>query len=192
MESKKDLQAQMDELLDDIDFDRKPTKHGNLTKDEFHVGKWGSLIIELLFYPNKEDEILNNYSLTRKQFSDLMGNEMFRSMYDDLKSSVTALAASGGYQLSARRLAEQGLSVLEEILENGKDTDRLKAIELSARLANLDPLIQAKMKESQGSGAGVQLVVSFGGGMPLPSSFQVNKTEVIDVQADEVVYEERE
>lgn len=177
-------------ILDDVDFERKPLKHGNLDGGLFHVGKWGSLIIELVSYPDEVDNILANYNLTRVQYAKLMGNEIFRAVYNDTKSSIVALAGSGGYQLSARRLAEQGLSILEDIMENGKDSDRLKAIELSARLANLDPIIQAKTKEQASGSTGVQLVVNFGGGMPMPSSFNVKQNEqVIEVKPDEVEYE---
>lgn len=173
-------------ILDSIDFDKKPIAHTSTARrGHFHVGKWGSLIIELISYPQEQDAILEEFGLTKYQFSELMGNPVFQAVYKDTESSIVALATNGGYQLSSRRLAEQGLQVLEEIMVNGEDKDRLKAIELSARLANLDPLVQAKLKqESQAVNTGVQLVVNFGEGMPVPAAFKTQSGNVIDVEVE--------
>ncbi len=172
-------------ILDSIDFDKKPVSHTSTARrGHFHVGKWGSLIIELIAYPTEQDAILEEFGLTKFQFSELMGNPVFRAVYKDTESSIVALASNGGYQLSSRRLAEQGLQVLEEIMVHGEDKDRLKAIELSARLANLDPLVQAKLKsEAATVNTGVQLVVNFGEGMPVPAAFKTG--QVIDVEVEQ-------
>lgn len=179
----------LSDILDKIDFDRKPISHTVTAKrGNFHVGKWGSLIIELVSYPHERDEILEEFGLTKYQFSELMGNSVFKAVYKDVESSIISLASNGGFQLSARRLAEQGQQVLEEILENGTNSERLKAIELIARLANLDPMVQAKLqKEQVAVNTGVQLVVNLSPDLPVPQAFQGNRNLVIDTKAEEVV-----
>lgn len=161
-------------ILDNIDFDRKPLSHGGQAgRGRFSVGKWGSLIIELLAYPQEQDAILAEFGLTKLQFSELMGNPIFQAVYKDTESSIVALASNGGYQLSQRRLAEQGITVLEEIMVRGDDKDRIRAVELAARLGNLDPLVQAKMKQDNAAvNTGVQLVVNFGNGLKVPEAFK--------------------
>lgn len=181
-------------VLDQIDFDRKPLSHGKrgASAGRFSVAKWGSLIIELLAYPEEEDVILEEFGLTKTQYANLRGNELFMSVWKETESSIVALAMSGGFQLNARRIAEQGLDVLEDVIANGEDKDRLKAIELNARFANLDPLVQAKLKENTATvNTGVQLVVNFSNQLRSPAAFQGNKEVVIDTTA-EVVNEERE
>lgn len=181
----------LSDLIGELDFDKQPLSHGLMQESNnranFNVGKWGSLIIELIAYPTERDAILEQFGISLYQYSQLMGNPIFKAVYKDTESSIVALATNGGYQLSARRLAEQGLSVLEDIMANGDDKERIKAVELAARLANLDPLVQAKLRENNSGGStGVQLVVNFGGGMPLPSSFQGQAKQIIDVKAESV------
>lgn len=174
-------------ILDTIDFDRKPLSHGSqASRGRFSVGKWGSLIIELIAYPQEQDAILAEFGLTKFQFSELMGNPIFQAVYKDTESSIVALASNGGYQLSQRRLAEQGITVLEEIMAGGEDKDRIKAVELAARLGNLDPLVQAKMKqENVAVNTGVQLVVNFGNGLKVPDAFKEGNM-VIETTAEAV------
>lgn len=175
-------------ILDNIDFDRKPLSHGSqASRGRFSVGKWGSLIIELIAYPQEQDAILAEFGLTKFQFSELMGNPIFQAVYKDTESSIVALASNGGYQLSQRRLAEQGITVLEEIMASGEDKDRIKAVELAARLGNLDPLVQAKMKqENVAVNTGVQLVVNFGNGLKVPDAFKGQQNVVIETTAEAV------
>lgn len=175
-------------ILDNIDFERKPLSHGSqASRGRFSVGKWGSLIIELIAYPQEQDAILAEFGLTKFQFSELMGNPIFQAVYKDTESSIVALASNGGYQLSQRRLAEQGITVLEEIMAGGEDKDRIKAVELAARLGNLDPLVQAKMKqENVAVNTGVQLVVNFGNGLKVPDAFKGQQNVVIETTAEAV------
>lgn len=187
-ESTKVQLPDLSSILDNIDFDRKPLSHGSqASRGRFSVGKWGSLIIELIAYPQEQDAILAEFGLTKFQFSELMGNPIFQAVYKDTESSIVALASNGGYQLSQRRLAEQGITVLEEIMANGEDNNRLKAIELSARLGNLDPLVQSKMKqENVAVNTGVQLVVNFGNGLKVPDAFKGQQNVVIETTAEAV------
>lgn len=187
-ESTKVQLPDLSSILDNIDFDRKPLSYGRQASNgRFSVGKWGSLIIELLAYPQEQDAILAEFGLTKFQFSELMGNPIFQAVYKDTESSIVALASNGGYQLSQRRLAEQGITVLEEIMASGEDKDRIKAVELAARLGNLDPLVQAKMKqENVAVNTGVQLVVNFGNGLKVPDAFKGQQNVVIDTTAEAV------
>lgn len=178
----------LSDVLSQIDFNKKPISHGKTAhQGHFHVGKWGSLIIELIAYPDDVDSVLDAYGISDYQYQSLLGNPLFQRVYKETESSITAMATSGGFQLSARRVAEQGLTVLEEIIATGEDKDRLKAIEMAANLANLNPLVQAKMKqENQVVNTGVQLVVNFGNGLTPPKAFQGESQTVIDVQAENV------
>lgn len=187
-ESTKVQLPDLSSILDNIDFDRKPLSHGSqASRGRFSVGKWGSLIIELIAYPQEQDAILAEFGLTKFQFSELMGNPIFQAVYKDTESSIVALASNGGYQLSQRRLAEQGITVLEEIMAGGEDKDRIKAVELAARLGNLDPLVQAKMKqENVAVNTGVQLVVNFGNGLKVPDAFKGQQNVVIETTAEAV------
>lgn len=172
-------------ILAEIDFDRKPMSHGTAAvRGDFHVGKWGSLIIEILAYPEDTESILAEYGLTPYQFETLKGNKLFREVYREVESSLTALAGTNGYQLQARRVAEQGLTRLENIISNGEDKEALKAIELASNLANLNPALTAKSKSEQATAnTGVQLVVNFGNGLRMPEAFKNGET-VIDVDAE--------
>ena len=172
-------------ILAEIDFDRKPMSHGSAAvRGAFHVGKWGSLIIELLAYPEDTNSILAEYGLTPYQFETLKGNKLFKEVYREVESSLTALAGTNGYQLQARRVAEQGLTRLEHIISNGEDKEALKAIELASNLANLNPALLAKTKSEQATvNTGVQLVVNFGNGLRMPDAFKNGET-VIDVDAE--------
>lgn len=174
-------------ILAEIDFDRKPMSHGSAAvRGDFHIGKWGSLIIELLAYPEDTASILAEYGLTPYQFENLKGNKLFREVYREVESSLTALAGTNGYQLQARRVAEQGLTRLEHIISNGEDKEALKAIELASNLANLNPALTAKTKSEQATvNTGVQLVVNFGNGLRMPEAFKNGET-VIDVDAEVV------
>lgn len=179
-------------VLSKIDFHRGPLSHGRQgkSKGRFSVAKWGSLAIELIAYPDEEDNILAEFGLTKLQYAELKGNSLFQSVWKETESSIVALAMSGGFQLNARRIAEQGLNVLEEIMETGDDKDRLKAIEMNARFANLDPIVQAKIKDNTSVQTGVQLVVNFSESLRVPSGFKQGSEIVIDTVA-EVVDEER-
>lgn len=170
-------------ILAEIDFNKKPMSHGSAAlRGDFHVGKWGSLIIELLAYPESQEAILAEYGLTPYQFETLRGNRLFRDVYREVESSLTALAGTNGFQLQARRVAEQGLTRLESIINQGDDKEALKAIELSANLANLNPALIAKAKaENAAVNTGVQLVVNFGNGLRKPEAFNGAET-VIDVE----------
>ena len=174
-------------ILAEIDFDRKPMSHGSAAvRGDFHIGKWGSLIIELLAYPEDTASILAEYGLTPYQFENLKGNKLFKEVYREVESSLTALAGTNGYQLQARRVAEQGLTRLEHIISNGEDKEALKAIELASNLANLNPALTAKTKSEQATvNTGVQLVVNFGNGLRMPEAFKNGET-VIDVDAEVV------
>lgn len=178
----------LSDVLAQIDFSAKPVEHGKTgNRGHFHVGKWGSLVIELVAYPDSVDAVLEHYGLSRYQYETLKANPLFQKLYKDTESSIYAMATSGGYQLSARRVAEQGLTVLEEIIANGEDKDRLKAIEMAARLANLDPLIQARQKQEQVAvNTGVQLVVNFGNGLEPPKAFKGQSNTVIDVKSEDI------
>lgn len=178
----------LSDVLAQIDFSAKPVEHGKTgNRGHFHVGKWGSLVIELIAYPDEVDTVLDHYGLSRYQYESLKANPLFQKLYKDTERSIMEMATSGGYQLSARRVAEQGLTVLEEIIAHGEDKDRLKAIEMAARLANLDPLIQAKQKQDQAVvNTGVQLVVNFGNGLEPPKAFQGQNNTVIDVKAEKI------
>lgn len=178
----------LSDVLAQIDFSAKPVEHGKTgNRGHFHVGKWGSLVIELVAYPDAVDAVLEHYGLSHYQYETLKANPLFQKLYKDTESSIYAMATSGGYQLSARRVAEQGLTVLEEIIANGDDKDRLKAIEMAARLANLDPLVQARQKqENQVVNTGVQLVVNFGQGLEPPKAFMGQGNTVIDVKAEDI------
>lgn len=178
----------LSDVLAQIDFSAKPIEHGKTgNRGHFHVGKWGSLVIELVAYPDSVDAVLEHYGLSRYQYETLKANPLFQKLYKDTESSIYAMATSGGYQLSARRVAEQGLTVLEEIIAHGEDKDRLKAIEMAARLANLDPLIQARQKQEQVAvNTGVQLVVNFGNGLEPPKAFKGQSNTVIDVKSEDI------
>lgn len=178
----------LSDVLAQIDFSAKPVEHGKTgNRGHFHVGKWGSLVIELIAYPDEVDTVLEHYGLSRYQYESLKANPLFQKLYKDTERSIMEMATSGGYQLSARRVAEQGLTVLEEIIAHGEDKDRLKAIEMAARLANLDPLVQAKQKQDQAVvNTGVQLVVNFGNGLEPPKAFQGQNNTVIDVKAEKI------
>lgn len=173
-------------VLDKIDFKKKPLSHGRQGKNKgrFSVAKWGSLAIELIAYPEEEDQILEDFGLTKLQYAELKGNALFKSVWKETESSIVALAANGGFQLNARRLAEQSLNVLEEIIEQGDDKERLKAIELNARFANLDPLVQAKLRENTTTQTGVQLIVNFSDQLRVPSGFAQGGEIVIDTVAE--------
>lgn len=172
-------------VLDQIDFSKKPLSHGRQgsKKSRFSVAKWGSLIIELIAYPEEEANILNEFGLSRNQYAELKGNKLFQTVWKETESSIVALATNGGFQLNARRLAEQSLNVLEDILEGASPKEQLKASELIARLANVDPLIQSKMRpQDQQTTSGVQLVVNVSPALPMPSGFKTAGEVIIDAE----------
>ena len=172
------------QVLSQIDFDKKPVSHTAQRGRDFSVSRWNSFIIEVIAYPNDLDSILDEYNLTPAQYAELLDNPLFKAMKADTESTLQALAHNGGFQLSARRVAEQSLTVIEEILAHGENKDKLKAAELVTRLANLDPLIQAKQKEPSQGSSGIQLVVNLGGGMPLPQGFKGKESVIIDTVAE--------
>lgn len=181
-------------ILDQIDFSKKPLSHGRqgATVSRFSVAKWGSLIIELIAYPEEEDAILNDFGITKNQYAKLKGNALFQSVWKETESSIVSLASSGGFQLNARRLAEQSLNVLEEILETAPDKERIKASALVAQLADVDPLQKSKARsQDQQANTGVQLVVNFSPALRTPSGFNQDKTVIIDTTAEEIKNEER-
>jgi len=111
---------------------------------------------------------------------------LFQQVYKDTESAVLSQAASGAFHLAARRVAEQGLTVMENIIAYGDDKDKIKAFETVTRLANLDPAVQAKLKEDKVVQSGVQLVVNFAPGLEPPKAFQGSSATVIDVQPEKV------
>lgn len=177
----------LSDILAQIDFDAKPMEYGKTAgQGRFHVGKWGALILELIANPADEESILESYGLTKYQYENLKASELFQQVYKETESAVLSQAASGAFSLAARRVAEQGLTVMENIIAYGDDKDRIKAFETVTRLANLDPAIQAKLKDDKVVQSGVQLVVNFAPGLEPPKAFQGAANTIIDVQAEKV------
>lgn len=177
----------LSDILEQIDFDAKPMEYGKTAgQGHFHVGKWGALILELIANPADEESILQTYGLTKYQYENLKASKLFQQVYKETESAVLSQAASGAFSLSARRVAEQGLTVMENIIAYGEDKDRIKAFETVTRLANLDPAIQAKLKDDKVVQSGVQLVVNFAPGLEPPKAFQGANNTIIDVQAENV------
>ena len=180
----------LSDILSSIDFNAKPMEYGKTANQgHFHVGKWGALILELIANPADEESILETYGLTKYQYENLKASPLFQQVYKDTESAVLSQAASGAFHLAARRVAEQGLTVMENIIAYGDDKDKIKAFETVTRLANLDPAVQAKLKEDKVVQSGVQLVVNFAPGLEPPKAFQGSSATVIDVQpekADEI------
>lgn len=177
----------LSDILSSIDFNAKPMEYGKTANHgHFHVGKWGGLIIELIANPSAEEAILESYGLTKYQFENLKSSALFQQVYKETESAVLSQASSGAFQLAARRVAEQGLTRLEEIIARGEDKDSIKAFETVTRLANLDPAVQAKLKEDKVVQSGVQLVVNFAPGLEPPKAFQGSSATVIDVQPEKV------
>lgn len=177
----------LSDILEKIDFDAKPMEYGKTAgQGHFHVGKWGALILELIANPADEESILQTYGLTKYQYENLKASKLFQQVYKETERAVLSQAASGAFSLSARRVAEQGLTVMENIIAYGENKDRIKAFETVTRLANLDPAIQAKLKDDKVVQSGVQLVVNFAPGLEPPKAFQGANATVIDVQAENV------
>ena len=177
----------LSDILSSIDFNAKPMEYGKTANHgHFHVGKWGGLIIELIANPSAEEAILESYGLTKSQFENLKASSLFQQVYKETESAVLSQASSGAFQLAARRVAEQGLTRLEEIIARGEDKDSIKAFETVTRLANLDPAVQAKLKEDKVVQSGVQLVVNFAPGLEPPKAFQGSSATVIDVQPEKI------
>ena len=159
----------LSDILEQIDFDAKPMEYGKTAgQGHFHVGKWGALILELIANPADEESILQTYGLTKYQYENLKASKLFQQVYKETESAVLSQAASGAFHLAARRVAEQGLTVMENIIAYGEDKDKIKAFETVTRLANLDPAIQAKLKDDKVVQSGVQLVVNFAPGLEPP------------------------
>lgn len=177
----------LSDILSSIDFDAKPMEYGKTANQgHFHVGKWGALILELIANPADEESILETYGLTKYQYENLKASPLFQQVYKETESAVLSQAASGAFHLAARRVAEQGLTVMENIIAYGDDKDKIKAFETVTRLANLDPAVQAKLKEDKVVQSGVQLVVNFAPGLEPPKAFQGANATVIDVQPEKV------
>lgn len=177
----------LSDILEQIDFDAKPMEYGKTAgQGHFHVGKWGALVLELIANPADEESILQTYGLTKYQYENLKASKLFQQVYKETESAVFSQAASGSFHLAARRVAEQGLTVMENIIAYGEDKDRIKAFETVTRLANLDPAIQAKLKDDKVVQSGVQLVVNFAPGLEPPKAFQGANNTIIDVQAEKV------
>lgn len=177
----------LSDILSSIDFNAKPMEYGKTANQgHFHVGKWGGLIIELIANPAAGEAILESYGLTKYQFENLKASALFQQVYKETESAVLSQASSGAFQLAARRVAEQGLTVMENIIAYGDDKDKIKAFETVTRLANLDPAVQAKLKEDKVVQSGVQLVVNFAPGLEPPKAFQGSSATVIDVQPEKV------
>jgi hypothetical protein len=177
----------LSDILSSIDFNAKPMEYGKTANHgHFHVGKWGGLIIELIANPADEESILETYGLTKYQYENLKASPLFQQVYKETESAVLSQAASGAFHLAARRVAEQGLTVMENIIAYGDDKDKIKAFETVTRLANLDPAVQAKLKEEKVVQSGVQLVVNFAPGLEPPKAFQGINNTVIDVQPEKV------
>lgn len=177
----------LSDILSSIDFNAKPMEYGKTANQgHFHVGKWGALILELIANPADEESILETYGLTKYQYENLKASPLFQQVYKETESAVLSEAASGAFHLAARRVAEQGLTVMENIIAYGDDKDKIKAFETVTRLANLDPAVQAKLKEDKVVQSGVQLVVNFAPGLEPPKAFQGSSATVIDVQPEKV------
>lgn len=177
----------LSDILSSIDFNAKPMEYGKTANHgHFHVGKWGGLIIELIANPAAEEAILEYYGLTKYQFENLKASALFQQVYKETESAVLSQASSGAFHLAARRVAEQGLTRLEEIIARGEDKDSIKAFETVTRLANIDPAVQAKLKEDKVVQSGVQLVVNFAPGLEPPKAFQGSSATVIDVQPEKI------
>lgn len=177
----------LSDILSSIDFNAKPMEYGKTANQgHFHVGKWGALILELIANPADEESILKTYGLTKYQYENLKASPLFQQVYKETESAVLSQAASGAFHLAARRVAEQGLTVMENIIAYGDDKDKIKAFETVTRLANLDPAVQAKLKEDKVVQSGVQLVVNFAPGLEPPKAFQGANATVIDVQPEKV------
>lgn len=177
----------LSDILSSIDFNAKPMEYGKTANQgHFHVGKWGALILELIANPADEESILETYGLTKYQYENLKASPLFQQVYKDTESAVLSQAVSGAFHLAARRVAEQGLTVMENIIAYGDDKDKIKAFETVTRLANLDPAVQAKLKEDKVIQSGVQLVVNFAPGLEPPKAFQGSSATVIDVQPEKV------
>lgn len=177
----------LSDILSSIDFNAKPMEYGKTANQgHFHVGKWGALILELIANPVDEESILETYGLTKYQYENLKASPLFQQVYKETESAVLSQAASGAFHLAARRVAEQGLTVMENIIAYGDDKDKIKAFETVTRLANLDPAVQAKLKEDKVVQSGVQLVVNFAPGLEPPKAFQGSSATVIDVQPEKV------
>lgn len=177
----------LSDILSSIDFNAKPMEYGKTANQgHFHIGKWGALILELIANPAAEESILETYGLTKYQYENLKASPLFQQVYKETESAVFSQAASGAFHLAARRVAEQGLTVMENIIAYGDDKDKIKAFETVTRLANLDPAVQAKLKEDKVVQSGVQLVVNFAPGLEPPKAFQGANATVIDVQPEKV------
>ena len=177
----------LSDILSSIDFNAKPMEYGKTANEgHFHVGKWGALILELIANPADEESILETYGLTKYQYENLKASPLFQQVYKETESAVLSQAASGAFHLAARRVAEQGLTVMENIIAYGDDKDKIKAFETVTRLANLDTAVQAKLKEDKVVQSGVQLVVNFAPGLEPPKAFQGSSATVIDVQPEKV------
>lgn len=177
----------LSDILAQIDFDAKDMEYGKTaSQGRFHVGKWGALILELIANPADEESILQAYGLTKYQYENLKASKLFQQVYKETESAVLSQAASGAFHLAARRIAEQGLTVMENIIAYGDSKDQIKAFETVTRLANLDPAIQAKLKDDKVVQSGVQLVVNFAPGLEPPKAFQGANNTIIDVQAESI------
>lgn len=177
----------LSDILAQIDFDAKDMEYGKTaSQGSFHVGKWGALILELIANPADEESILQAYGLTKYQYENLKASKLFQQVYKETESAALSQAASGAFHLAARRIAEQGLTVMENIIAYGEAKDQIKAFETVTRLANLDPAIQAKLKDDKVVQSGVQLVVNFAPGLEPPKAFQGANNTIIDVQAENV------
>lgn len=177
----------LSDILSSIDFNAKPMEYGKTANQgHFHVGKWGALILELIANPAAEEAILETYGLTKYQYENLKASLLFQQVYKETERALLSQAASGAFHLAARRVAEQGLTVMENIIAYGDDKDKIKAFETVTRLANLDPAVQAKLKEDKVVQSGVQLVVNFAPGLEPPKAFQGVNNTVIDVTAEKV------
>lgn len=177
----------LSDILSSIDFNAKPMEYGKTANQgHFHVGKWGALILELIANPAAEEAILETYGLTKYQYENLKASLLFQQVYKETERALFSQAASGAFHLAARRVAEQGLTVMEHIIAYGDDKDKIKAFETVTRLANLDPAVQAKLKEDKVVQSGVQLVVNFAPGLEPPKAFQGSSATVIDVQPEKV------
>lgn len=177
----------LSDILAQIDFDAKDMEYGKTaSQGRFHVGKWGALILELIANPADEESILQAYGLTKYQYENLKASKLFQQVYKETERAVLSQAASGAFHLAARRIAEQGLTVMENIIAYGDSKDQIKAFETVTRLANLDPAIQAKLKDDKVVQSGVQLVVNFAPGLEPPKAFQGASNTIIDVQAESI------
>lgn len=140
--------------------------------------EWGGLALELLLEPDNAEEICETYGTTAEAvYAALDSNKDFHAAFSEAKSRIKSLGPNAGYILRAQYMAEQQLRPLQELATGPAVPPqiKLKAIEMTAKFALLDPSVQKKDDKAAGA-AGVSVTFNFGAGLPTPSA------NVIDVE----------